>query len=177
MRWVAQISEYWPLERLATLNMQEAEEMLSGPAHPVNIDSTSTSDTQQTSQSEPSTSSPAPPSVSKSQHNLTIVPSYPKGRIYLLGSGPGHPGLLTVAAHEILTRKATLVLSDKLVPAEVLALIPDTIKVKIAKKFPGNADGAQNELMLEAVEAASKGEIVVRVSDFLNNHYYIAWNS
>jgi uroporphyrin-III C-methyltransferase len=56
-----------------------------------------------------------------------------------------------------------LVLSDKLVPAEVLALIPSNITVKIAKKFPGNADGAQSEMMLEAVEAAGRGETVVRV--------------
>lgn len=137
MRWVAQVSEYWPLEQLATMEPEKMDDLFKseGPIENNNL----------------------------THHQLAISPSSQRGKIYLLGSGPGHPGLLTVAAHEILTRKATLVLSDKLVPAEVLALIPSSTPVKIAKKFPGNADGAQNELMVEAVEAASRGELVVRL--------------
>lgn len=86
-----------------------------------------------------------------------------RGRIILLGSGPGSPGLLTVAAHELLTRRATCVLSDKLVPASILALIPPHIPLVIAKKFPGNAEGAQSELMELGLEAAQRGETVVRL--------------
>jgi uroporphyrin-III C-methyltransferase len=41
-----------------------------------------------------------------------------------------------------------------LVSAAVLALIPKTVKVLIARKFPGNAKGAQSEMMDAAVEAA-----------------------
>ena len=96
-------------------------------------------------------------------HLLQITPSAPPGRIYLVGSGPGHPSLLTLATHDALTRRANLVLSDKLVPAAVLSLIPAGVEVKIARKFPGNADGAQTELMEAAVDAASKGLTVVRV--------------
>lgn len=86
-----------------------------------------------------------------------------RGQVILLGSGPGSPGLLTVAAHELLTRRATCVLSDKLVPSAVLALIPPHIPLTIAKKFPGNAEGAQSELMELGLEAARRGEIVVRL--------------
>ncbi|KAJ7784803.1 hypothetical protein B0H14DRAFT_3163922 [Mycena olivaceomarginata] len=57
----------------------------------------------------------------------------------------------------------TLVLSDKLVPAAVLAIIPQTVQVRIAKKFPGNAEGAQNEMMEAAVEAAQRGLTVIRL--------------
>jgi uroporphyrin-III C-methyltransferase len=85
-----------------------------------------------------------------------------KGRISLIGSGPGHPSLLTVAALHSL-KNATLILSDKLVPAEILALIPSTTKLHIAKKFPGNNEGAQNEMMVKAVEGARAGEDVVRL--------------
>lgn len=85
-----------------------------------------------------------------------------QGRIMLVGSGPGHPGLLTVAARHAL-ENATLVLSDKLVPAEIIALIPKTTKLHIARKFPGNADGAQNELMELAIAGARAGETVVRL--------------
>ncbi|WVQ66228.1 uncharacterized protein L199_004407 [Kwoniella botswanensis] len=60
-------------------------------------------------------------------------------------------------------KTATLILSDKLVPSEILALIPSTTKLHIAKKFPGNAEGAQNEMMELALAGAQKGEIVVRL--------------
>lgn len=85
-----------------------------------------------------------------------------KGRILLVGSGPGHPGLLTVAARHAL-ENATVVLSDKLVPAEIISLIPKTTRLHIARKFPGNADGAQNELMELAIAGARAGETVVRL--------------
>ncbi|KIM31720.1 hypothetical protein M408DRAFT_237274 [Serendipita vermifera MAFF 305830] len=149
MRWVAQISEYWPLDHIAKLDASQRKEVLQqsySPKYPT-----------------PELVEEPPKDHPPSRHDLVLQPSKPQGNIYLLGSGPGHPDLLTVAAHNIFTRKATLVLSDKLVPAEVLALIPSTTTVKIAKKFPGNNEGAQNELMVEAVDAASKGEIVVRL--------------
>lgn len=85
-----------------------------------------------------------------------------RGRILLVGSGPGHPSLLTVAARHAL-ENATLILSDKLVPAEIIALIPKSTKLHIARKFPGNADGAQNELMDLALKGAAAGETVVRL--------------
>lgn len=85
------------------------------------------------------------------------------GRILLVGSGPGHPSLLTVATQTALTQLANIVLSDKLVPDAVLALIPKHVEVRIARKFPGNADGAQMEMMEAAVEAAKRGLTVVRV--------------
>ncbi|EEB96431.1 hypothetical protein MPER_04438 [Moniliophthora perniciosa FA553] len=96
-----------------------------------------------------------------SVHSLTLPP--PAGRILLVGSGPGHPSLLTLATHTALTKLAHLVLSDKLVPDAVLALIPSHVEVRIAKKFPGNAEGAQNEMMEAAVEAARRGLTVVRL--------------
>ena len=144
MRWIAQISEFWPLDKLGSLTPDEQETLVA--ERPPLVDSLNTV-----------------PSLSPSRHSLDIRPQ-PLGRILLLGSGPGHPSLLTLAAHHILTTQATFVLSDKLVPAPVLALIPSHVPIKIAKKFPGNADGAQNELMVEAVEGARRGEVVVRVS-------------
>ncbi|CAK9786448.1 hypothetical protein CC85DRAFT_263081 [Cutaneotrichosporon oleaginosum] len=85
-----------------------------------------------------------------------------RGRILLVGSGPGHPSLLTVAARHALNN-ATLILSDKLVPAEIIALIPKTTKLHIARKFPGNADNSQNEMMELALAGARAGETVVRL--------------
>ncbi|KAG9052388.1 hypothetical protein FS842_009940, partial [Serendipita sp. 407] len=168
MRWVAQVSEYWPLERLAsTLDLTSSfDDLFREFASPPPPQEQEISPTQSiTTAHLPPPLGPNGDDVVPSRHtlNLTTPTMYPRGKIYLLGSGPGHPGLLTLSAHSILTTQATLVLSDKLVPSEVLALIPSRVRVKIAKKFPGNAEGAQNELMVEAVEAASRGEIVVRL--------------
>lgn len=108
-------------------------------------------------------SSTASDGAASSLHGLALSPPARQGRIFLVGSGPGHPSLLTMATHAALTKHADLVLSDKLVPAPVLAIIPPEVEVRIARKFPGNADGAQAELMEAAVEAARRGLTVVRL--------------
>lgn len=155
MKWVAQVSEYWPISRLARMTPAEMEGVLDGqgglPGQAT--DGTTSSHIQHH----------AGDSEVNSLHSLSVTPSVPPGRILLVGSGPGHPSLLTVATHAALTKHADLVLSDKLVPDAVLALIPSHVKVQIARKFPGNADGAQNELMEAAIEAAKRGLTVVRV--------------
>ncbi|KAG2022399.1 uroporphyrin-III C-methyltransferase [Coprinopsis cinerea AmutBmut pab1-1] len=137
MKWVAQVSEYWPLSKLSALTTPEMDKLLDGEFSQLSL-----------------------PSPNTSIHSL----SPPKqGKIFLVGSGPGHPSLLTIATHTVLTRVADIVLSDKLVPDAVLALIPKHVEVRIARKFPGNAEAAQNEMMEAAVEAASRGFNVVRL--------------
>ncbi|KAF6753275.1 uroporphyrin-III C-methyltransferase [Ephemerocybe angulata] len=144
MKWVAQVSEYWPLSKLASLTPDDMTALLEGrvPETPL-------------TQSLMSLALPPTPA-----HNL---PNSKRGRIFLVGSGPGHPALLTQATHTVLTRLADLVLSDKLVPDAVLALIPKSVEIRIAKKFPGNAEGAQMEMMEAAIEAANRGLTVVRL--------------
>jgi len=144
MRWVSQISEYWSFSRLAGMKEGDIDNLLSGD---LGLGSSSTTGLSRTS-----------------QHQLNLETPPHKGRIFLVGSGPGHPSLLTVATRDALTKYADLVLSDKLVPAAVLETIPSHVQVQIARKFPGNADGAQSELQEAAVEAARRGLTVVRVS-------------
>lgn len=180
-----QTAEYWPIERLATLSDQEASRVISLYSTKMSQDvgGNQSSDTKTGSiQTQPSaapsgTTNIAPASSNHvdngtdltPRHGLSLLPvaqaiaPRTPGRIFLLGSGPGSPALLTMAAHTLLTKKATLILSDKLVPPEVLALIPKHIPLTIAKKFPGNAEGAQNELMDLAYEGALRGETVVRL--------------
>lgn len=86
-----------------------------------------------------------------------------KGKISLVGSGPGSVSLLTLGAlQEIYS--ADLILADKLVPQQVLDLIPrQRTKLFIARKFPGNAERAQEELLSLGLEALQNGEKVVRL--------------
>lgn len=146
MRWVSQVSEYWSFSRLAGMKEEDIDNLLSGK---LGLGSLSTMTISRTS-----------------QHQLNLETPPGKGRIFLVGSGPGHPSLLTVATRDALTKYADLVLSDKLVPVAVLEVIPSHVQVQIARKFPGNADGAQIELQEAAVEAARRGLTVVRVSSY-----------
>ncbi|KFH42855.1 Uroporphyrinogen-III C-methyltransferase-like protein [Hapsidospora chrysogenum ATCC 11550] len=84
------------------------------------------------------------------------------GRVVLAGSGPGHPDLLTQATHKAI-QSADLILADKLVPSGVLDLIPRRTPVTIARKFPGNADLAQQELLDSALDAYRQGKTVLRL--------------
>lgn len=160
MRWVAQVSEYWPISRLSALKEPEMRVVLSGS---IGLPSVG-----QNNHGESSSSQSLPPLQMelRSQHGLksiSPISSKKEGRILLVGSGPGHPSLLTLATHNALTKHADLVLSDKLVPSAVLELIPQHVELRIARKFPGNADGAQTEMMEAAVEAARRGLTVVRL--------------
>jgi uroporphyrin-III C-methyltransferase len=84
------------------------------------------------------------------------------GKITLAGSGPGHPDLLTRATYNAI-QSADFILADKLVPAGVLDLIPRCTTVQIARKFPGNADAAQEELLSLGLEALKQGKHVLRL--------------
>ena len=86
----------------------------------------------------------------------------PEPQIILAGSGPGSPSLLTVATHRAI-QTASVILADKLVPAPVLDLIPRRTPVHIARKFPGNAEAAQEELLSLGLEALRKGHTVLRL--------------
>jgi uroporphyrin-III C-methyltransferase len=153
IKWVAQVSEYWPISKLASMSDLDMKGVLGEENHLFLDNSTEvTSESQQ-------------PSL----HFGTIQKP---GRILLVGSGPGHPSLLTIATHTALTELADLVLSDKLVPAAVLSIVPKHVQVRIARKFPGNAEGAQTEMMEAAVEAAKRGLTVVRVRLFLFGSFY-----
>ncbi|KAL5353646.1 uroporphyrin-III C-methyltransferase [Pseudogymnoascus australis] len=150
MRWLSQICEYWPLSRLADVTDADIEAVMtaytSAPSASPSLASTSTITTSTTSPSLPAP--PPPPSK--------------KGLIILAGSGPGHPDLLTRATHRAL-HSATLILADKLVPSPVLALIPRRTPLHIARKFPGNAERAQDELMALALAGLRRGETVLRL--------------
>lgn len=91
--------------------------------------------------------------------------SWSKGRVTMLGSGPGDPNLLTVAAYKLLTNSNnnTLIISDRLVAQEILDLIPSKTEVKIARKHPGCAEQAQEEIYTWTKQGLDQGKHVIRL--------------
>lgn len=51
-----------------------------------------------------------------------------KGKVYLIGAGPGDPGLLTCKARQLLS-ECDVVCYDKLVSAAILACVPDHVEL------------------------------------------------
>ncbi len=85
-----------------------------------------------------------------------------KGRVFLVGAGPGDPDLLTVKAARLL-RTAQAVLHDDLVTPEVLALIPSTAQVHNVGKRSGTKKITQQEINFLMIALADSGSNVVRL--------------
>ncbi|CCO34058.1 uroporphyrin-III C-methyltransferase [Rhizoctonia solani AG-1 IB] len=168
MRWVAQLSEYTSLEQLATMDDAGMRDVLESrlPARASGGGKCGRGRSKSPLKSDQPKPSAELETKIPSQHHLALSPPQSDssaGRIILVGSGPGHPALLTRAAHHAITNLATLVLADKLVPGEIMAIIPKHVEVKVAKKYPGNAERAQDEFIQLAIEGARAGKCVIRL--------------
>jgi uroporphyrinogen III methyltransferase/synthase len=84
------------------------------------------------------------------------------GIVYLVGAGPGDPGLATLRAAELIG-SADVILYDRLVSAALLdGARPDAELVYVGKE-PGRASVPQDEINRLLVEHGSAGRIVVRL--------------
>jgi uroporphyrin-III C-methyltransferase len=85
-----------------------------------------------------------------------------KGRVYLVGAGPGDPELLTLKALRVL-KTADAVLHDDLVAPEILQLISPTTQVHDVGKRCGKKRIQQEEINFLMVALADSGLRVVRL--------------
>ena len=87
----------------------------------------------------------------------------PRGRVSLVGAGPGDPGLLTLRALRVLN-DADVILHDRLVSVEVLALARrDAQRIEVGKRVGGNHDATQQRIHALMIELARAGKHVVRL--------------
>ncbi len=84
-----------------------------------------------------------------------------RGKVYLVGAGPGNPELLTVKALRLLGA-ADVVLHDDLVSDEILRLIPSQTQVQNVGKRCGAKGMRQEEIHFLMIALASAGLQVVR---------------
>lgn len=83
------------------------------------------------------------------------------GTVYLVGSGPGDPELLTVKAKRLI-EEADIVLHDKLPGPEIIDSIPEGKREDVGKRAGGERTG-QKEINERLVELANEGKQVVRL--------------
>jgi uroporphyrinogen III methyltransferase / synthase len=82
--------------------------------------------------------------------------------VYLVGGGPGDPGLLTVRAHELL-RRADAVIYDRLSQESLLDLAPaDAERIDVGKA-PGQTRRTQDEINALLIERGKSDATVVRL--------------
>lgn len=85
-----------------------------------------------------------------------------KGKVYLVGAGPGDPELLTVKALRLL-RSAEAVLYDDLVAPEILALVAPAAQLHNVGKRAGTGKVSQPEINFLMISLAESGRQVVRL--------------
>jgi uroporphyrin-III C-methyltransferase len=85
-----------------------------------------------------------------------------RGRVILVGGGPGDPGLLTVAGAAAL-RAADVVVTDRLAPLSLLADLNDDVDVIDVGKVPFGLATSQTEINRILIEQARAGRTVVRL--------------
>ncbi len=84
------------------------------------------------------------------------------GIVYLVGAGPGDPGLMTRRSLELIAA-ADAILYDRLIPADALAGAREGCELRYVGKAPGNAAMSQGRISELLVELGSAGKQVVRL--------------
>jgi uroporphyrin-III C-methyltransferase len=85
-----------------------------------------------------------------------------RGKVYLVGAGPGDPELLTLKAVRLL-RQADAVLHDDLVSSQILTLVSRNAKLHDVGKRAGRKSTRQEEIHFLMIELARQGFQVVRL--------------
>src|SRR5215207_3770841 len=84
------------------------------------------------------------------------------GIVYIVGGGPGDPGLITVKGLDCL-RRADVVLYDRLVAQELLTEVSAQAEMIDVGKEPRRHRRSQDEINALLIEKARAGKIVVRL--------------
>ncbi|MCV9960841.1 uroporphyrinogen-III C-methyltransferase [Pararhizobium sp. BT-229] len=90
------------------------------------------------------------------------LPELMPGSVWLVGAGPGDPGLLTLHAANAL-RQADVIVHDALVNSDCLAMAKAGAVLEFAGKRGGKPSPKQRDISLRLVELARQGKRVLRL--------------
>lgn len=85
-----------------------------------------------------------------------------QGKVYLIGAGPGDPELLTLKALNAI-QAADVVVYDRLVSDEIMALVPEGTKRVFVGKTAGHHAVPQDRINQILVDLAQEGQVVARI--------------
>ena len=85
-----------------------------------------------------------------------------KGKVWLVGAGPGDVSLITLKGRDVLS-EADVVVYDALVRGGMMSLIPDKAELIYAGKRSGNHSMKQEDINSVLLEKALEGKTVVRL--------------
>ena len=95
-------------------------------------------------------------------HEMLGLPAVERGWVWLVGAGPGDPGLLTLLALGAL-QQADVVVYDALVDETILKLARAGALIEYAGKRGGKPSPRQRDISLRLIELARSGKRVVRL--------------
>ena len=89
-------------------------------------------------------------------------PTLEPGTVWLVGAGPGGPGLVSLLAYHALGQ-ADVIVHDALVSPELLAMAPRRARKLFAGKRGGKPSPKQADISLQLIELARSGKRVLRL--------------
>ncbi len=89
-------------------------------------------------------------------------PPFEPGTVWLVGAGPGAPGLISLLGYYALGQ-ADVIVYDALVSADLLKLAPGTAERVYAGKRGGKPSEKQADISLKLIEWAEQGKRVLRL--------------
>lgn len=93
-------------------------------------------------------------------HDFNAV--FAPGWVWLIGAGPGDPGLLTLHAYQAI-QDADLIYYDALVSEEILELVPAATEIIYVGKRGGRTSPKQVDITERLIESAKAGRRVLRL--------------
>ena len=92
----------------------------------------------------------------------SLTPDFLPGQVWLVGAGPGDPGLLTLHAINAL-QAADVIVYDALVDQNCLALAREGAVLEFAGKRGGKPSPKQRDITLKLIAYANQGKRVLRL--------------
>lgn len=93
---------------------------------------------------------------------MSNLSSQPLGKVYLVGAGPGDPGLMTLKGKDLL-QHADVVVYDALVSPPILSMVGSQTQMINAGKRRGRHSKLQSETTQLLIELAQQHTIIVRL--------------